>query len=85
MGVMDIFTEEIKMSPFEEVFGEEEDLENLIATIRDTFDDKINSKIPASSIMSSPKCVLYAIFKLLDEDLEDKEYRSWEEKKLKEK
>lgn len=78
------------MSPFEEVFGynpigNEIPLDKLIAITRDKFYDKINSKIPESSMMSSPACVMYALYKLLEEDLESKEYQSWESKNLKEK
>lgn len=78
------------MSPFEEVFGlnplgNEIPLKDSLATIRDKFTKEINSKIPQSSMMSSPACVMYAIYKLLEEDLEKKEYPSWEYKNRKEK
>ena len=72
------------MSPFEEVFGEsshDSELSSLVATIRDKFDDKINHYIPDSSMMSSPECVLYAVYKLLENDLKEKEYLSYEEQK----
>ena len=72
------------MSPFEEVFGRgshDSELSNLVATIRDKFDDKINYYIPDSSMMSSPECVLYAVYKLLENDLKEKEYLSYEEQK----
>lgn len=70
------------LSEFEEVFGEgSHDMEcsTLIAIIRDEFGDKINHYISESSMMSSPECVLYAIFKLLENDLKEKEYLSYEE------
>ena len=72
------------MSPFEEVFGKDSqsnDLGSLIATIRDDFNDKINHYIPLNSMMSSPECVLYAVYKLLENDLKEKEYLSYEEQK----
>ena len=72
------------MSPFEEVFGEgshDSELSSLVATIRDKFDDKINHYIPDSSMMSSPAWVLYAVYKLLENDLKEKEYLSYEEQK----
>ena len=72
------------MSPFEEVFGKSShnsEVSSLIATIRDKFDDKINHYIPDSSMMSSPACVLYAVYKLLENDLKEKEYLSYEEQK----
>ena len=75
------------MSPFEEVFGKgshDSELSSLVATIRDKFDDKINHYIPDSSMMSSPDCILYAVYKLLENDLKEKEYLSYEEQKGKE-
>lgn len=75
------------MSPFEEVFGKgshDSELSSLVATIRDDFDDKINHYIPDSSMMSSPECILYAVYKLLENDLKEKEYLSYEEQKGKE-
>lgn len=73
------------MSPFEEVFGEgantsDENLSDLIAVIRDRFEKPINHYIPESSMASSPGCILYAIFKLLENDLQqNKEFKSYEE------
>ena len=70
------------MSPFEEVFGKgshDSELSSLVATIRDKFDDKINHYIPEGSMMSSPECVLYSVYKLLENDLKEKEYLSYEE------
>ena len=72
------------MSEFEDVFGidtinDEYSLDDLIAKIRDRFGDKINHYIPESSLASSPECVLFAIYKLLENDLIDKEYISFEE------
>ena len=73
---------EKRLSEFEEVFGEgSRDMEcsALVAIIRDEFEDKINHYIPESSMMSSPECVLYAIFKLLENDLKQREYLGYEE------
>ncbi len=70
------------LSPFEEVFGEgSHDMQSntLIAHIRDKFEDKINHYIPESSLMSSHECVLYAIYKLLENDLKEKEFISYEQ------
>ena len=72
------------MSPFEEIFGvgsnmRDDYLPAYIAIIRDKFDKEINHYIPKSSMVSSPSCVLYAIYKLLENDLQKKEFKSYEE------
>ena len=73
------------MSPFEEVFGintnigdKNDDLSSLIATIRDKFSKEINHYIPYPSMGSSPSCVLFAVYKLLENDLKEKDYISFE-------
>lgn len=71
------------MSPFEEVFGRlphsfptseeyEDDLSYFIAKIRDDHLELLKKYNEWSSIMSDPTCVLYAIYKALDE-LQQKE------------
>jgi len=50
------------MSEFEKVFGETDDLTDMIATIRDDFSDNLLEHIPESSLFSSPECVVYAIY-----------------------
>ena len=72
------------MSGFQEVFNidtinDDYDLSDLVAVIRDKFKDKLNHYIPESSIMSSPECCLFAIYRLLENDLKDKKYISYEE------
>ena len=72
------------MSPFEEIFGvgssiKDDDLLTYIAIIRDKFDKEINHYIPEPSMVSSPSCVLYAIYKLLENDLQKKDFKSYEE------
>lgn len=72
------------MSPFEEVFGEgsntnDENLSDLIAVIRDRFEKPINHYISESSMASSAGCILYAVYKLLENDLQNKEFKSYEE------
>ena len=46
----------------------DDDLPAYIAIIRDNFEKEINHYIPESSMGSSPSCVLYAIYKLLEND-----------------
>ena len=70
---------EKERSEFSKIFGESEDLSSCIATIRDAFPEQVNHYIPMSSMASSPSCVLFAIYKLLQNDLVDKEYTSWED------
>ena len=75
------------MSPFEEIFGvgsnmKDDDLPAYIAIIRDNFEKEINHYIPESSMGSSPSCVLYAIYKLLENDLQKKDFKSYEEIKF---
>jgi|GEM_PF-4962398 len=74
------------MSEFEEVFGEnpigdEIPLDELIVTIRDKFPEMINHYIPVSSMASSPECVLFAIYKLLENDIKNKKFTSYEDEK----
>lgn len=73
------------MSEFEDVFGinpisDDYDLSDLVAVIRDKFSDKLNHYIPESSIVSSPDCCLFAIYRLLENDLVDKNYISFDER-----
>lgn len=76
--------EEEHLSEFEQIFGpnpigNEIPLDSLIATIRNKFSTQINSYIPVSSMASSPNCVLFAIYKLLENDLKNKEFKSYDD------
>ena len=58
------------MSKFEKIFGEGSsnwETDKLIAKIRNDFLDEITKHIPLSSAMSDPHCVLFAIYKILEE------------------
>ena len=50
------------MSEFEKVFGDTDDLTDMIAILRDDFSDNLLEYIPESSLYSSPECVMYAIY-----------------------
>jgi len=58
-----------QFSDFEKVFGNNEDLVTMIAQIRDNFTEEIIKYIPESSAGSSPECVLYALYKILEDRL----------------
>jgi len=54
-------------SEFEKVFGTNEELNSMIAQIRDNFTEEIIKYIPESSAYSSPECVLFALYKILED------------------
>ena len=56
-------------SEFEKVFGNNEELDLMIAQIRDSFTEEITKYIPESSAYSSPECVLFALYKSIEDKL----------------
>jgi hypothetical protein len=58
-----------QFSEFEKIFGNNEDLDTMLAQIRDYFPNEITKYIPESSASSSPECVLYALYKSIENKL----------------
>ena len=54
-------------SEFEKVFGTTDKIMDMIATIRDMPEWDITKYIPAESAIADPECVLFAIYKYIQE------------------
>jgi len=62
----------MEQSEFTKIFGKRDaDVFDCIAVIRNKFLSEITEKIDYSSAMSSPECVLFAIYKILEEKSEN--------------
>lgn len=54
---------------FEEVFGDFNELEDMLVVSRDDFEEEILKYIPLSSAAASPECVLFAMYKSIEDKL----------------
>lgn len=55
----------VEPSEFEAIFGVDIDIDNMLATIRDSF-PVLSEHAPEASLTAAPECVLFAIYKALE-------------------